>query len=121
MEEDKLRVKRIVANVAPKDVADQDVLSRCAGSGYVNGSWLDCHLRLAGEDEHTDQLCFRGRRRHAVPDLSIEVDEIEAVLEEMRRAGFSIEYGPVDEPWGVRRFCPRSVREAGQHLDASVT
>ena len=61
-------------------------------------------LRLAGEDEHTDQLCFRGRRRHAVPDLSIEVDEIEAVLEEMRRAGFSIEYGPVDEPWGVRRF-----------------
>ncbi len=25
----------------------------------------------------------------------------------MRAAGFPIEYGPVDEPWGVRRFYVR--------------
>jgi uncharacterized glyoxalase superfamily protein PhnB len=25
----------------------------------------------------------------------------------MKSAGFAIEYGPVDEPWGVRRFCVR--------------
>lgn len=35
-----------------------------------------------------------------VPDLSIEVDDVEAALDGMRRAGFPIEYGPADEPWG---------------------
>jgi catechol 2,3-dioxygenase-like lactoylglutathione lyase family enzyme len=39
-----------------------------------------------------------------VPDLSIEVDDIDTALARMRSAGFAIEYGPVDEPWGVRRF-----------------
>ncbi|MCY1367608.1 hypothetical protein D9M69_545510 [compost metagenome] len=42
-----------------------------------------------------------------VPDLSIEVDDVDTALARMRAAGFSIEYGPVDEPWGVRRFYVR--------------
>ncbi len=42
-----------------------------------------------------------------VPDLSIEVDDVDVVLAEMRTAGFAIEYGPADEPWGVRRFYVR--------------
>ncbi|WP_209021541.1 VOC family protein, partial [Proteus mirabilis] len=43
----------------------------------------------------------------AVPDLSIEVDDLQQVLERMRKAGIALEYGPVDEPWGVRRFFVR--------------
>lgn len=39
-----------------------------------------------------------------VPDLSIEVDDLEAALERMKSAAIAIEYGPVSEPWGVRRF-----------------
>ena len=42
-----------------------------------------------------------------MPDLSIEVDEIDVALRRMIDAGFPIEYGPVDEPWGVRRFYVR--------------
>ena len=42
-----------------------------------------------------------------VPDLSIEVDDVDAVLEDMRKADFEIVYGPADEPWGVRRFYVR--------------
>jgi catechol 2,3-dioxygenase-like lactoylglutathione lyase family enzyme len=42
-----------------------------------------------------------------VPDLSVEVDDLDAALEAMRQAGFVIEYGPADEPWGVRRFYVR--------------
>jgi len=30
------------------------------------------------------------------PDLSIEVDDVDAALERMRAAGFSIDYGPAD-------------------------
>ncbi|TKC04280.1 VOC family protein [Pedobacter frigoris] len=43
----------------------------------------------------------------AVPDLSIEVDKLDVAYEKMREAGFEIEYGPVNEPWGVRRFYVR--------------
>ena len=42
-----------------------------------------------------------------VPDLSIEVDDVDEALRRMRDAGFPIEYGPVDEPWEVRRFYVR--------------
>ena len=33
-----------------------------------------------------------------VPDLSIEVDDIQAALERFKEANISIEYGPVSEP-----------------------
>ena len=41
------------------------------------------------------------------PDLSIEVDDLDAAYERMMEKGFLIEYGPVNEPWGVRRFYVR--------------
>jgi catechol 2,3-dioxygenase-like lactoylglutathione lyase family enzyme len=42
-----------------------------------------------------------------VPDLSIEVDDLESALQRVRKAAIPIEYGPVREPWGVRRFYVR--------------
>jgi catechol 2,3-dioxygenase-like lactoylglutathione lyase family enzyme len=42
-----------------------------------------------------------------VPDISIEVDDLVEVHRRMQAAGFNIEYGPVTEPWGVRRFYVR--------------
>lgn len=42
-----------------------------------------------------------------VPGLSIEVDDLDDVLARLREMGVPLEYGPVDEPWGVRRFFVR--------------
>lgn len=42
-----------------------------------------------------------------VPDLSIEVDDLEEALLRVGEGGFAVEYGPVLEPWGVRRFYVR--------------
>jgi catechol 2,3-dioxygenase-like lactoylglutathione lyase family enzyme len=42
-----------------------------------------------------------------VPDLSIEVDDLDAALFRIEQAEIPVEYGPVDEPWGVRRFFVR--------------
>jgi catechol 2,3-dioxygenase-like lactoylglutathione lyase family enzyme len=42
-----------------------------------------------------------------LPDFSIEVDNFEDVEKRVFAAGLPIEYGPVDEPWGVRRFYVR--------------
>lgn len=39
--------------------------------------------------------------------MSIEVDDIQAAFDGMKKSGFSIEYGIAVEPWGVRRFYVR--------------
>ena len=39
-----------------------------------------------------------------VPDISIEVDDLDEVERRVREGGLAIEYGPTTEPWGVRRF-----------------
>lgn len=38
------------------------------------------------------------------PDVSIEVDDVEAAHAEAVAEGLEIVHGPQDEPWGVRRF-----------------
>ncbi|WP_232341059.1 VOC family protein [Bisbaumannia pacifica] len=42
-----------------------------------------------------------------VPDLSIEVDDLDAAWARVEAANLPIEYGPASEPWGVRRFYVR--------------
>jgi catechol 2,3-dioxygenase-like lactoylglutathione lyase family enzyme len=42
-----------------------------------------------------------------VPDLSIEVDNLDEVHQRVLAAASSIEYGPKREPWGVMRFYVR--------------
>jgi catechol 2,3-dioxygenase-like lactoylglutathione lyase family enzyme len=42
-----------------------------------------------------------------VPDISIEVDNLDEVHQRLLAAGWAIEYGPKREPWGVRRLYVR--------------
>jgi uncharacterized glyoxalase superfamily protein PhnB len=42
-----------------------------------------------------------------VPDLSIEVDDLQGFLNKAKQLGIAVEYGPADEPWGVQRFYVR--------------
>jgi lactoylglutathione lyase len=42
-----------------------------------------------------------------VPDISIEVDDLDEIHRRAVAAGFHIEYGPKRESWGVRRFYMR--------------
>jgi predicted enzyme related to lactoylglutathione lyase len=39
-----------------------------------------------------------------VPDLSIEVDDIETAFERIKNAEITLEFGPKSEPSRVRRF-----------------
>ncbi|ETT68059.1 glyoxalase/bleomycin resistance protein/dioxygenase [Paenibacillus sp. FSL H8-457] len=105
MEEDKAGVKRIVANIDTKDAAAaktfyQDVLGL---DKIMDHGWITTY---GSQEKMSVQISFasEGGGGTPVPDLSIEVDDIETVLEGMRRGGFRIEYGPVHEPWGVRAF-----------------
>ena len=38
------------------------------------------------------------------PGLTIEVDNLHEAEQRCRRAGIPIVYGPILEPWGIRRF-----------------
>ncbi len=46
-----------------------------------------------------------------VPDISIEVDDVDAVYQRAKAGGYKIEYELTDEPWGVRRFYLRDPTE----------
>ncbi len=42
-----------------------------------------------------------------VPDLSIEVDDLDEIYRRVLAAGIAAAYGPTNEPWGVMRFYVR--------------
>ncbi len=103
-----MKVKRIVANIETQDIA-------AARRFYGEVLGLDLLMDLGwiatyGVKEKAGvQVSFlsEGGSGSPTPDLSVEVDDVEAALERARRAGLAIEYGPLDEPWGVRRFYVR--------------
>jgi catechol 2,3-dioxygenase-like lactoylglutathione lyase family enzyme len=103
-----MKVKRIVANVATRKI---DEAKRFYGDLLglellMDQGWIATY---GARTTMTVQISFasQGGSGTPVPDLSIEVDDVDAALERMRKAGVPIEYGPADEPWGVRRFFVR--------------
>ena len=52
-------------------------------------------------------VAVKGGSGTSVPDVSIEVDDVDEAYRQATRAGFEIVYGIVTEPWGVRRFYVR--------------
>jgi catechol 2,3-dioxygenase-like lactoylglutathione lyase family enzyme len=103
-----MAVKRIVSNVATRQIGD-------AVAFYTNILGLHVMMdlgwivTLAADDLAVSQVSFatEGGSGTPVPDLSIEVDNISEVHQQVVAAGLPIEYGPVTEPWGVRRFYVR--------------
>ncbi|MER8389842.1 VOC family protein [Mesorhizobium sp. M0166] len=103
-----MKVRRIVANIDTQDIAAakpfyQDVLGLDV---LMDQGWITTY---GSQETMTVQVSFmaQGGSGTPVPDLSIEVDDVDAALEAMKATGFVIEYGPADEPWGVRRFFVR--------------
>lgn len=103
-----MKVKRIVANIATADVA-------AAQRFYDEALGLDMLMDMGwittyGSDERMSvqlSVMSEGGSSTAVPDISVEVDDLEEAQARLSRAGFAPEYGPVDEPWGVWRFYVR--------------
>jgi catechol 2,3-dioxygenase-like lactoylglutathione lyase family enzyme len=103
-----LKIKRIVSNVETSDVEKANAFYHdILGLRLVmDHGWI----RTYGSDSKmTVQVSFasEGGSGTPVPDMSIEVDDIETALARVKKAGIPIEYGPQSEPWGVRRFYVR--------------
>jgi catechol 2,3-dioxygenase-like lactoylglutathione lyase family enzyme len=103
-----VKVTRIVSNVAAPDIEK-------ATAFYRNVLGLEVLMDLGwirtygSSSKMTIQVSVmsEGGSGTVVPDMSIEVDNLEEALARVRKAGIPIEYGPATEPWGVRRFYVR--------------
>lgn len=100
-----MKVKRIISNIqtaAPQDA--EAFYGALLGLDLVmDHGWIRTY---ASKQTMSVQISFasEGGSGTLVPDLSIEVDDLDEALARVTTSGIAIEYGPQTEPWGVRRF-----------------
>ena len=101
-------ITRVVANIKTEQMDSArsfygDVLGMEVAMDH---GWI---ITLVGQGLAAPQISFasEGGSGTPVPDLSLEVENLDDTIRQIRGAGYDIEYGPVTEPWGVRRFFVR--------------
>jgi catechol 2,3-dioxygenase-like lactoylglutathione lyase family enzyme len=100
-----MQVKRIIANMPAAEPAAVDAFYRgvLGLELAMDHGWIRTY---AGAARMTVQVSFasEGGSGTPVPELSIEVDDLDEALRRVHAAGIALAYGPTIEPWGVRRF-----------------
>ena len=100
-----MSVKRIVANLSVDNASETGLfyqsifgLELLMDLGWIRtyGSSTTMPVQVS--------VAEQGGSETAVPDLSIEVDNFDEVLQRVEAHNITIEYGPITEPWGVTRF-----------------
>lgn len=101
-------VKRIVPNLKMEQPEEAKAFYQelFGLNAVMDQGWI---ITLASEAATTPQISIasEGGSGTPVPDISIEVDDVDAVHEKARAAGAEIVYPITDEPWHVRRFYVR--------------
>jgi catechol 2,3-dioxygenase-like lactoylglutathione lyase family enzyme len=103
-----MKVKRIVANIETKKVkAAKRFYSTVLGLDLLmDHGWIATYGSSAKMNVQIS-IASEGGSSTQVPDLSIEVDDVDEAYRRMKKARFKIEYELTEEPWGVRRFYVR--------------
>ncbi|MFI6087754.1 VOC family protein [Streptomyces sp. NPDC051218] len=72
----------------------------------MNLGWV---MTLGSPSNPTAQVTFMSHDKTApvVPDMSVEVDDVDTVYAAVRESGAEIVHSLRDEEWGVRRFFVR--------------
>jgi catechol 2,3-dioxygenase-like lactoylglutathione lyase family enzyme len=99
-----MTVKRVMPILTVSDVeATRDAYVRILGLREVmNMGWI---VTLADDDlRHQVSLMSKDATAPVNPQVSIEVDDVDAAYETAVAAGLKIVHPLSDEAWGVRRF-----------------
>jgi lactoylglutathione lyase len=100
-----MTVRRIVPNIAAADpgLARTFYEALLGLKVVMDHGWI---LTFASDASAAPQLSVasEGGSGTPVPDLSIEVDDVDQVYQRVMAAELEITYGITNEPWGVRRF-----------------
>lgn len=103
-----MTVLRIVANIEAADPqAAQAFYGELLGLDLVmDHGWI---LTFASGQQAPAQISIasQGGSGTPVPQLSIEVDNVDEIYAKSRQLELDIVYEITDEPWGVRRFYVR--------------
>ena len=103
-----MTVLRVVTNIASDDTSDaigfyRDLL------GLEPVMDLDWIVTYSSGESMTTQISIatEGGSGTPVPDISIEVDNVEEIYKRAKKANLEITYELTDEPWGAQRFFVR--------------
>lgn len=103
-----MKVNRIVSNIQSTSLTKADTFYRdvLGLELAMDHGWIRTY---SSKQKMTVQVSIasEGGTGTSVPDLSIEVDDLEEAISRVKEAGIAVEYGPQSEPWGVRRFYVR--------------
>ncbi|MFH0243470.1 VOC family protein [Streptomyces sp. HK10] len=102
-----MTVRRVVPNIQSEAVQESQEFYGLLGLEEVmNHGWI---VTLASPSVPTGQVSVMTGDRTApvVPDMSVEVDDVDAAYAVMRDSGAEIVHPLQDEEWGVRRFFVR--------------
>ncbi|GAA0651018.1 VOC family protein [Streptomyces thermocarboxydovorans] len=105
-----MTIRRIMPDIqvgsAQELSAGRDFYSLLGFEEVMDMGWV---VTLASPSNPTAQISFFTEERTApvVPDLSVEVEDVDAVYAQVRASGAEIVRELRDEEWGVRRFFVR--------------
>ena len=100
-----MAITRIVANLRAQDPAG---LARFYADVFgfdlpLDMGWIV--IATGGVTQKTElHLASEGGSGTDLPAISIGVDDLDVTEAAVRKTGAEIVYGPVAEPWGLRRF-----------------
>ncbi len=103
-----MAVQRIVLNIAAERLAEAEAFyGDLLGMEIVmDHGWI---MTFASDGAARPQISVasEGGSGTPVPDISIEVDDVDEAYRRAKAGAFEIPYDLTDEPWGVRRFYVR--------------
>ncbi|MGR6920071.1 VOC family protein [[Actinomadura] parvosata] len=102
-----MSVRRVMPDIRSEAMEEsRDFYALLGFEEVMNLGWV---MTLASPTAPTAQVTFISQDRSApvVPDLSVEVDDVDAAFAAVQASGAEIVHTLRDEEWGVRRFFVR--------------
>jgi len=102
-----MSIRRVMPDIRSEAMEEsRDFYGLLGFEEVMNHGWV---MTLASPSNPTAQVTFMSHDKSApvVPDMSVEVDDVDAAYELMRESGAEVVHPLQDEEWGVRRFFVR--------------
>jgi catechol 2,3-dioxygenase-like lactoylglutathione lyase family enzyme len=102
-----MSIRRVMPDIRSEAMEEsRDFYGLLGFEEVMNHGWV---MTLASPSNPTAQVTFMSHDKTApvVPDMSIEVDDVDAAYAVMRENGAEVVHPLQDEEWGVRRFFVR--------------
>jgi catechol 2,3-dioxygenase-like lactoylglutathione lyase family enzyme len=102
-----MSIRRVMPDIRSEAMEEsRDFYGLLGFEEVMNHGWV---MTLASPSNPTAQVTFMSHDKTApvVPDMSVEVDDVDAAYAAMRESGAEVVHPLQDEEWGVRRFFVR--------------